>query len=481
MGPTYFYQDQFLPAGRRKQKIYSSDRSKFFKGELFENSSSGVSAEMMNGLKVPTQEEIALRQISFAKQAFAPNAIAKKFLNYFPDGKIDLSAISEVFSGTSLNLQEILTKIDNVLNFSSYNYNRISKKTGKNLSSKRAGVSLLTENVVRFSDNVTAYKDLQLAFTDLINLLHSVLNNSNGSIILNTDIQREIKALDKAQQELNTALIFYEVYGQTPTNMTSFNYKALKSSVNKLKGAFLEDNVLDFINMVIPNILPGQNVRAINTSQIRVKGKKRGAHQIGGGADGIFIDMDTPGIFNTPLPFNYTIGGMPGTAKTIGDFLEEVDKSNGKNMTIVIDDEDSYFDIIKKYGNGLNIKSGWRQSLINKERSKISINELPNTTYTKVLKLLTDWYGYGHIYSSLEPYNLFFDYNLIHLMTYWLGKGNSLVAVRDGIMPLTDYLEKEWKDRRAYIKAREAIRLSSGLDNKYQVSAVSSAKIKYSK
>ena len=46
--------------------------------------------------------------------------------------------------------------------------------------------------------------------------------------------------------------------------------------------------------------------------------------------------------------------------------------------------------MIQKYGNGFNIKSGRKQSLVNNERSKFSINQLPDLKYTRILKLLID-------------------------------------------------------------------------------------------
>lgn len=481
MRPTQFYQRRYLPNhGRHASTIYATNRSEFFNGQLFNITTSGATPAMMNLNVIPTEEEIARRQIAFARSSFAPNATAQQFLRYFPNGKIDLEQIVNVFNGTNLNLQEILNRIDETLKFGNFSFTRTSQRTGKTSTRKRTGVALLTTPVdtQHFSANVPAYKELQLAFAGLMDLLNSVLNSSNGAIIQNQDIQTQMATMTTALREFNAALAEYEVSGRIPTQMTSFDYATLDWAVNRLKGSFLEDNVLDFINAEVPNIF-FENVRAINTSRIEVQNANRPKlhHQIGGGADGIFIDMDNPDLFTAPLPFNYTVDSQQGAARTIGDFLNEVDRLNGANRTVVIDDEDAYFRMIQQYGNGINIKSGRNQSLVNPGRSKISISQFPNTTYAKILRLLLDWYSFGHIYSSLIAYNLFFDYNLIHLMIPLLGRGNSLVAVRGGIMPLATYLEEQWNDHHAYIKAVEAIRLRAGATYTYKIAAVSGRRI----
>lgn len=459
MGPTDFYQNQYIIGtgiGEKRRKItHLGSNLKFYNESLemkflnheYWNNIGGVSEEKL----------IADYQYHWAKKTWQVKGVIKDFVNsYNKKYKKSFGITGFDKSNPSLNLEKAMEIFSKTFkNFAQW-YDPTKGMQFSNLRSSELLYRQSKKNgaITINSETISSYKDLAKSLFEVEKIL------KNMDFISEQDITSIITNIKNARGRLEADLKNYDVNLPISTE-AYFSPEELNNLNHGIQGALFESAVFSWLKSALP-----QSIKILNTASL--KNATTGSN-ITGGSDLIGIDTNGFNIDITKIPMEWEYDDINGnrikTKGTMADFINILEKDRS---TTVFIEQSEYSKLFESQHNfGITAKSGFNQDIVNKrtKHNQISIDDntylAGNTIASQALRVFLRWYKYNHIKTNNKYYNLYFDYNLAHLLGYVIGEHSSITATREGIQTTPDYLREQWLKHKKYVKAIKQISLRS--------------------
>lgn len=455
MNPGWFYRDNYL--GKTKKGIGKTKNQTILKGHM-EFFNGKYNMYFMNNVTPPSNFEIHAMQIADITKNFMVDAELKKYINSYNNDKMDGMEINK------FNLEKMVQIIEDVF----------AKKVIE--FDKEGGNTLLSEGM---SPDAT---EAQLAryreILDELIYIHNFFSGgfNQGIASVNGDefvskMERIENAINKLEADLDSNTpsgAYFEIPAQSQAKTVS-NYVA--SLGNILKTRLVEIQATIFADK-IPHIV------ALDTSKIYGV-----SYDIFGNtkSSGKMLRTDTLGFSKEDLDIiqvRYEIGKNQYGPVSLREFFEVVEKASKNYESIKIDnsEQEKLFNAAKF---GIQSKSGFNQSPFNDFKiAPIEAVEIGGSSVAAdVLKYFILWHNdMHHTKANHDIYNAYFNLCISHNLTYVIGVKNNLIATRNGIYALSDYIEEQWRSAGKIIKAKQLI--SVGKDGTIPVSVnLSAAKV----
>lgn len=469
MNPTWFYRKNYLgktvsQRGKSKNQTIINETMVFFNGKY--------PMEFLNDLDVPNKEEIHSYQMRMLQSnaAFAVDERTRKNIKDYNDAVFYTNA-----NGKKFTIEDMIQIVEKVFN------EKFTDSQGNRNES--LGYKVLSGNV----DNITI---LQNEYNNIIQNLYEIINflgsGFNGNIpSLNKD------EFNSKMDRIKIALQSLEKDLATMGTSSSDGYESLKSGSNNsslknyiqnlgyvIKARISEINALKFGNQ-IP--LPSGEAWTLDTSRIKgpvynILGKTIGTGQSLRNDALVFSDT----VLDS-LQIEYEVAPTGESDKkvekkcTLREFFNVIENAS-KNYETIYVDEDMYETLINKAVYGIQAKSGYGQSPFNNfkvtpmDAVEVARFKGEETNYLewKALLYFILWHNdMHHTVANHNIYNAYFNLCISHDLTYAIGQKNSLLAARDGIYPLIDYIEDQWRTAHKIVQAKQLISL--GKDGSYPV------------
>lgn len=303
-------------------------------------------------------------------------------------------------------------------------------------------------------------------------------------------IQTRLKALQKALQNLQSELAMNSmvmtetlqrvqraIQGCSLNSLNVEEVNAFLSSVSKTKGALLEEiGVAYFKYLNIPAI------ESIRVGNVHLNTNRPSRHSGQLIQDLIVYNIDSPVLLKDTQVTYKPVGSDKDVTTSLGEMLEAIEKANGQNKSIIIND-DTYDVLLELQSINIQAKSGKNQQPWNINKStSFSINEFSDEndlfdlsikrTFSLLssLKLEDNLSGNWTIEDTSDDYNALANYGLATVLFKVLHlskEGNQFLLTPYGFMSYSNRIAQLLQTENSIIAIQDKVSLSSAMHSSY--------------
>lgn len=392
--------------------------------DFYQSPHTGINYKELNHIDIPTYSEIGEHQISTAISMMPiDQRLAKVAHKLTLDMTVPLDG-----GGDEIAINQAIEKIEQALSYR-------EKGGAANISSQ----THLHKNVEAMKK---VYEDLAQRLSFVTNLI-----KSSGGALPGTQLAKELERVEQGIVKIQNNLA---ALGEPSASIVSPETMGFLKSAEwlgrRIKGKYLEVVGTDWFNNKLP-----ANIRAVNVGKVQgpvldILGNATGSTKM------IRTDIMLFDITSN-IKLTFTVG-KERKEMSVQEFIDFIEK-NGETTTITLEDDD-YDKMKKALVSGVQAKAGQGQAVFNPK--PVSINQAiqlegVSSRYAKALELLSrlaeeerQYRTGGMMQPTADAYQALFNYCLAKGLQSLIGKENSLVLTRNGVMTMRDYLYYQWRN-----------------------------------
>lgn len=401
--------------------VYRATKNRKVPETFYASPTAGVSYDDLNLVNLPDFEDIGEYQMKTAISMITEDPRLKKAAHILnQDITAPLGSSDE-----SIAINEALTKIEQAL------------------SAREAGSATRIAQRKDLHNNVKAmmsvYEDLEKRLSFVCTLI-----KSSGGAIAGSQL---LKELERVEQGITLIKQNLTALGESSANIVTPEVMGFLKSAEwlgrRIKGKYLEVVGTQWFNQHLPNNIKAVNVGKVQGPAIDILGKSTGASKMLR-TDIMLFDLDSA------VRLTFSIGDKRYDM-SVKEFTEFMNKQSD-STTVTLSDSD-YESMKKALVAGVQAKAGQNQAIFNPKPASISqVIQLEGraSEYAKALELLTKLWEEERSNSEVsmqqtsDAYQALFNYCLGKGLQALIGKENTLILTRDGVMTVKDYLFYQW-------------------------------------
>ena len=440
MNPGWFYRDNYL--GKTSKGRGISKNNTILKGNM-EFFNGKYNMYFMNNVTPPNDAEIHALQMINLKKNFVVDNEVRKYVDDYNNDTLNIST-------NKFDLNKMIQIIEDVFQKKIPEFDKVGE--GNILLSQGIPVNPTQAQLVKYQEILDELRYIHDFFSSYI--INAGIPSINQDEFV-SKMKRIENAANRLEADLNNGTYSGAYFDIPPLSKAKTISNYVQGLGYILKSRLVEIQSTNFVNK-IPNLI-GLDTSKIRGASFTIFGDVKN--------EGKMLRTDTLAFSKDDLnniKVTYTINGISHTC-SLADFFKVVETASKNHESILIS-EKSQEELFNSAKFGIQSKSGFNQSPFNNFKitpaEAVGIGE--RSTATDVLMYFILWHNdMHHTKANHKIYNAYFNLCISHDLTYIIGFKNSLIATRNGIYPLVDYMEEQWRTAGKIIKAKNLISVGS--------------------
>lgn len=401
---------------------------------FYKNPNNGIDYSFLNGVTPPSIQEIGEAQMANIRQTMPITPQLQALAN-----KLNKDMVVKLNNeGEMIEIEEAISKIEQALSYT---------ETGSaaNLSNNKKATATVEAMV-------SSFQELERRLSEVYKMIAA-----SGGAVPGSQLEKELARVDDIYRAVVSQLQAFD-NGATVMSPETVGYlKTAEWLGRRIKGKYLEVVGTEWINKKLPSGIKAVNVGKVMGPTIDILG-----NMSNGGAKMIRTD-----IMGFDLSKNITISFTTGNEKTphtmsLKEFIDFVEKQ-GETTSITLDGDNLQL-LQSALVFGVQAKAGKGQAVFNPK--PVSINQViqleGNSTYANALSLLVSLaIDDEYLAKTSDAYQALFNYCLSKGINNIIGKENSLVLTRQGIMTMREYLLNQWDTANKIVQAKKRVNITT--------------------